>query len=394
MVAMLAIASPAPDAFADVGEVETQSAQAIYNQGTQALDRSEWDAAADAFERVVALKDSRADAALYWRAYALNKSGKRDAALKTLAALKAGYPQSRWIRDADALELEIRQASGQTPGPAASDNDELKLLALSGLMQADPERALPLVKQMLQGGTASPKIRERAMFVLAQSGSPEARQTLVAIAKGTSNPELQVEAIRYLGLFGGEEGRKVLGDVFASSKDLDVGRAVLQAYMVSGDRAHLLEVARTTTHPELRRQAFQMLGASGAREELWQLYQQNKDVDSRREIINGLFISGGKDQIQQIATKEPDMDLRIEGIQRLGLMGKDTAPVLKSIYSSDKDAHVRRAVLNAFFVQGNATALIEIAKQESDPTLKREAVQKLSIMGSKEATDYMLELLK
>ena len=394
MVAMLAIASPAPDAFADAAEVETQSAQAVYNQGTQALDRSEWDAAADAFERVVALKDSRADAALYWRAYALNKSGKRDAALKTLAALKAGYPQSRWVRDAGALELEIRQASGQTPAPAASDNDELKLLALSGLMQADPERALPLVKQMLQSGTASPKIRERAMFVLAQSGSPEARQALVAIAKGTSNPELQVEAIRYLGLFGGDEGRKVLGDVFASSKDLDVGRAVLQAYMVSGDRAHLLEVARTTTHPELRRQAFQMLGASGAREELWQLYQQNKDVDSRREIINGLFISGGKDQIQQIATKEPDMDLRIEGIQRLGLMGKDTAPVLKSIYSSDKDAHVRRAVLNAFFVQGNATALIEIAKQESDPTLKREAVQKLSIMGSKEATDYMLELLK
>ena len=68
--------------------------------------------------------------------------------------------------------------------------------------------------------------------------------------------------------------------------------------------------------------------------------------------------------------------------------------MLKSIYSSDKDAHVRRAVLNGFFVQGNATALIEIAKQESDPALKREAVQKLSIMGSKEATDYMLELLK
>ena len=68
--------------------------------------------------------------------------------------------------------------------------------------------------------------------------------------------------------------------------------------------------------------------------------------------------------------------------------------MLKSIYASDKDTHVRQAVLNGFFVQGNATALIEIAKQESDPALKREAVQKLSIMGSKEATDYMLELLK
>ena len=51
-------------------------------------------------------------------------------------------------------------------------------------------------------------------------------------------------------------------------------------------------------------------------------------------------------------------------------------------------------MLNALFIQGNAKALIEIAKQETDPSLKREAVQKLSIMGSKEATDYMMELLK
>jgi HEAT repeat protein len=137
-----------------------------------------------------------------------------------------------------------------------------------------------------------------------------------------------------------------------------------------------------------------MLGASGAKEELWQLYQQSKDTESKRDIINGLFVSGGQEQIQQIATKDPDVALRVEAIQRLGLMGEDTAPLLKSIYTSDKDAKVRRAVLNGFFVQGNAKALVEIARQESDPALKREAVQKLSVMGSKEATDYMLELLK
>ena len=51
-------------------------------------------------------------------------------------------------------------------------------------------------------------------------------------------------------------------------------------------------------------------------------------------------------------------------------------------------------MLNAFFVQGNATALIEVARQEKDAGLKREAIEKLSVMGSKEATDYFLELLK
>jgi hypothetical protein len=50
-------------------------------------------------------------------------------------------------------------------------------------------------------------------------------------------------------------------------------------------------------------------------------------------------------------------------------------------------------VLNSLFIQGNAPAIIEIAKKETDPTLKREAIQKLSIMHSKEGTDYLLEIL-
>ena len=51
-------------------------------------------------------------------------------------------------------------------------------------------------------------------------------------------------------------------------------------------------------------------------------------------------------------------------------------------------------MLNAFFVQGNAKALIEVARQEQDPSLKKEAIEKLSVMGSKEATEYFMELLK
>jgi hypothetical protein len=59
----------------------------------------------------------------------------------------------------------------------------------------------------------------------------------------------------------------------------------------------------------------------------------------------------------------------------------------------EKDTIVRKAVLNAFFLQGNARQLIEVARKETDPELKRAAVQKLSLMGSKEATEFLMELL-
>jgi hypothetical protein len=45
-------------------------------------------------------------------------------------------------------------------------------------------------------------------------------------------------------------------------------------------------------------------------------------------------------------------------------------------------------------LQNNASALVAIARTEKDPELKREAVQKLSLMHSKEGTDYLMELLQ
>ena len=54
---------------------------------------------------------------------------------------------------------------------------------------------------------------------------------------------------------------------------------------------------------------------------------------------------------------------------------------------------IKEAVLDALFVQSNARALIDLAKKETNRTLKREILQKLSVMGNKEAVDYMLEIL-
>jgi HEAT repeat protein len=384
--------APAPMAVSVSDEAQSRE-QVLYAKGTAALDGRNWDEAARAFADVAAIKGERADAALYWRAYALHKSGRRDLALQSLAALKTTYPQSRWLKDARALDLEIRQASGQPPTPETVDTDDLKLMALGGLMQADPARALPIIKQML-AGAPSEKIKERALFVLAQSGTPEARQLLLQLARADQNPETQAAAVRYLGLFGGDESRRALAEILASSPSLPARKAVLQALMLAGDRQQLAEVARKDASPELRREAIQQLGIVGARAELQQIYQQDADPEVRRAVINALFISGAVDEMTTLATKESDAELRREAVQRLGLMGTKTAPTLKTVYSSARDTETKRAVVHAFFVQGNAAALVEIARQEQDPSMKKDVVQMLALMHSKEATDYMLELLK
>src|SRR5205807_3671690 len=127
-----------------------------------------------------------------------NRLGKRDAALATIADLKHRFPQSRWQRDASALEIDVRQRTGQATHPETQSDDDLKMLAIQGLMNSDPERAMPLLEKVLNGA-GSPREKSRALFVLAQSGSAQGREIIGRIAKGQSNPELQREAIKYLG---------------------------------------------------------------------------------------------------------------------------------------------------------------------------------------------------
>jgi hypothetical protein len=51
-------------------------------------------------------------------------------------------------------------------------------------------------------------------------------------------------------------------------------------------------------------------------------------------------------------------------------------------------------VINGLFLQNNGSALVQLARTEKDQELKKSIVSRLSIMHSKEATDYLLELLR
>jgi len=168
--------------------------QELYDDGREALDEDRYDKAEAKFDQLAQLKGPQTDAALYWKAYAANKLGQRDLALATLADMKKRFSQSRWLKDASVLELEVKQSSGQQVKPGDQSDEDLKMLAIQGLMNSDAERAMPLLEKVING-SGSPREKSRALFVLAQSGSREGREIIGRIAKGQSNPELQREAI-------------------------------------------------------------------------------------------------------------------------------------------------------------------------------------------------------
>jgi len=380
------------NAAAAWGDAEDRADQA-YDRGVRALDQKQWDKAIQSFDEVVRLKGSRSDGALYWKAYAQNKQGARNEAQQTLETLRKDYPETRWLDDAKALDLEIRQASGKPISPEAEPDEDLKLMALNSLQNSDPERAVPILEKILQS-SQSRKMKERALFVLAQSESPQAREVLVKVARGNANPDLQLKALNYLGLFGGKDSRQLLGDIYASSNDPNAKRAILHSYMVAGDKAQLLAAARNEKSPDLRKDAIHELGVLDASDELWDLYQKESDPGLKESILHGLFVGGNADKMIEVARNDKDPKMRLAAIHWLGVMDdRKTADVLVSIYESSKDPLIRNQVIQGLFVQDNAKALVALARKETDVGMKKAIVNKLSVMDSKEARDYLLEIL-
>jgi len=241
--------------------------------------------------------------------------------------------------------MTIRQVVSTTAlfltltAPAIAQDQDLRLLALRGIMQADPDKGVPIIERM--PADASPRERDRALSLLSQSQSSRAREAMFGAVRNNANPDLQRAAIRHLRTMEGADDREALAGVYRTTTDASVKRAILESY----------------------------------------------------------FISGSVDRTVEMAKGEQDSDLRRVAIRNLGMLNQPGASTgasdaLVSIYNADRSSEIRRAVVNALFNQPNAKALVDLASAEKDPSVKKKIVSKLSLMHTPEATNYLLGLLK
>ncbi|HWG49404.1 MAG TPA: tetratricopeptide repeat protein [Candidatus Acidoferrales bacterium] len=382
-------ANPSSNLFDPQAAAAPSREDQLYSAGTSALDSGNYDDAVRKFDEAAGLHGRKADAALYWKAYALNKTGNKPAAQATIADLRKSYPQSRWLRDAGALELEMK---GAPANPEAISDEELKLLALQSLMNADPDKAVPILDKIIHGND-SPKLKDKALFVLSQSGSDKAQQILLSLAKANNNPELQKRAIHYIGM-GGSRNNGTLREIYKGTTDVSIKKAVFQGWLMSGDKEDVLAVARTEQSPELRKEAIRYLGMMGGRSELREMYKNSPDAGTREAVIHGMLMAGDSQGLIEITNTEKDPELLDKAINTLGMVGgEDSLSALTNIYNTHNDIATKKRVINAMFLHGAAHEMVAMARKETNPELKRTWIQKLSVMSSPEITEYMTEIL-
>ncbi|HUK32032.1 MAG TPA: HEAT repeat domain-containing protein [Candidatus Acidoferrum sp.] len=283
--------------------------------------------------------------------------------------------------------------AAQTRATAGSSDEETKLMALNGLREAEPAVAVPQIEKVL-ASDASLNLKRRALGILEDIDSAAAHEVLVKIARGQSNPGLQADAIRHLGDSGGTDSMATLAEIYGTSASAEIKKSILRAFGNADDKSHVLDVAKNEKDPALRVEAVRQLGNMDAVNELLQLYGAETSTEMKGQILRALGNCDAADQLGQILQKEGSVDLRVAAVRALGNVDSGRASeILSAQYDKEKDASVRQAILRAFANQDNVKALIAVARKETDTELKKYAVRQLSNMDSKEATDYLMEIL-
>ena len=87
LFATLLFALSAPPALC----AESSQEDTLYSEGTRAINDAHWAQAEQIFQKLASQRGARAEAALYWEAYAENKQGNASRALEICAELRHAY---------------------------------------------------------------------------------------------------------------------------------------------------------------------------------------------------------------------------------------------------------------------------------------------------------------
>jgi hypothetical protein len=330
-------------------------------------------------------KEPNKDEALFWLAHSENQARDDKAAIETISRLEREFPASRWVKPARSLRIEIAQRLQRsdvlwytaqpppwppTPQPAApraatpvapppppmpvpptrattpappaaappaappmppppavwvpqgfAPDTDLRIQAMWSLMRTDAPKVIPMLREIaLDSGDTSEA--RRALFVLAQSGRPDARSTVVEVAKTGPEP-VRIAAVRELGRIGGPAVSDELLQVYSTANDR-VKYQVVTSLARRDAAPALMHIAESEKDPRLRDVAIVTLGDAGGRVQLFSMYS-TAPRDAKRAIVIGLFNAKAEDELIRVAETEHDASLRNEVVARLRLLGTPKA---------------------------------------------------------------------
>lgn len=391
--------------FMQTAKVNTAAMQ-IFREGRDMIEAQNWQKAAEKFNDFITgyPKDKDLDAALYWYGYALQKQGLKDDAARPLLKVINNFPNSSWRQEAEALLVVLGRQS-DVNNALNRDNCEIKILALQSLFQADQERAITFVTEVLRVNSSQcPGLQSAAVSLLGAHAGARAVPILLDIARSNPDLKLRLTAIKRLGEQHNDAVVDELIKLYDADKTKEVRLQILRALAESQTprgRAKLLEIARGGDDMTARQWSIRFLSDSkdpATFDELIRIYDADKTLEIRSQILRALAQRDdprAKAKILEVAKQGETPELRIEAIRRLGDHGRIAMDDLFGLYTAETNVQIKQGLLRAFADADDDRArakLMEIARGKDALDLRTYAIRQLGNKDDAQTVDQLVAM--
>jgi HEAT repeat protein len=214
----------------------------------------------------------------------------------------------------EAFELVAKVATDDT-------NETLQREAIKVLGHTDSKKSARLLKKIYQN-TTHETVKARILKSFMTSDNTEA---LLAVAKSEQNETLKVKALKLLGLASGSKELLALynDSHFANNRD-----TIIKSIAINGDAESLLSIINAEKDSELQVKAVRRLGLTSSNESgeiLGKLYTEQSDPKIRAAVIHALFLQSNAKVLISIIQQETDPKLKRKALKKLTLIDSDEA---------------------------------------------------------------------
>jgi len=414
----------------------SREARELYKEATKLLDDGRYEKAARQYRKVYELyeKSDYAADALYWQAFSLYRLGGKSAwrdARRALEIQRDQYDRAGTKGDAEALyyrilgklaeegdheaaELVAKHADDEFDNHDDADHDidsdydlEEKMAALHALITMKSERALPLIKKVLNDrrpGRA--KLREQALFLLTQHRTSESAEMLMDIATNDPDRDVRKSAIFWLSQVDSPETAAFLERLLRESDDEEILEQAVFAFSQRKDeqsRKILRNLALDESKPiGLRENAIFWLGQSGSEEIefLKDMYNRVGDEDLKEKILFAVSQHGGSESarwlMKIVYDEDEPMDVRKNALFWAGQQRRVDLDELVKLYKSLPSNELKEQVVFSFSQRNEKRALeimMDLARSEKDVELRKQLIFWIGQSNDPSVEDFLLEII-
>lgn len=405
---------------------ETQELQQQLKEAREALNSERFERAADLYRKVYEARreSEKAGDDLYWEAYAryrMESTVQLKLAMQRLEMMRDRYHAARMAEEGESLAARIAgelaergeaEYARKVTEMAYEDQvrQETRLAALQSLMHMDRERAMPVLRKIIQDDSPENReLRENAVFLLCRDADEESEELIIQMLQNETDPGFVETLAMCLARSDSERALQALMDTFRRTQDDQVREAALLSIgRHGGDEVvdFLTETFRDQDlDPEIRGYTLMALGRADEDERVTDLLIEVLKTEKDEEILEMALMTltrvddprAGKAILDVVVDRELDDEFRAMALHFAVREDEVDLGLLERLYDQSESREMKQQICHVVTRMDDEDAaldfLIRITQDETDPEIRRDAVFWIGHFDNDRAAEYLMQVI-